>query len=345
MLEPVLLLISFLLAAVPAIAACRVVMALRVLDAPTEARKTQTAPVPTAGGAGFGLAAIFAVQWLSDWRPDYDVLAIETGGIAALMIGFYDDRFHLSAIVKLVLLMAVCIGLTVFGIRADVIEPWPGASLDLGMLSGAVGSLLWLFVLANAVNFMDGANGLSMGMAAIAAVGLCICSAVAGEFGLALVSAALSGALAGFLVWNIPGRLFAGDAGALFVGATLGAISLALVNVRPDWVFIPAIVMLPWLTDVLLTLIWRTRRRKPLFSAHRDHTYQIALKAGMKHWQVSLIHAVWALNAATVAVVAAMVGGYMPVIAFLVLLAISIWIHERVRREGERAGLVGADIA
>ncbi|MBI1360885.1 MAG: glycosyl transferase [Alphaproteobacteria bacterium] len=345
MLEPLLLLISFLLAAVPSIAACRVVMALRVLDGPTEPRKTQVVAVPTAGGVGFGLAAIFAVQWLSEWRPDFDVLAIEAGGVGALMIGFYDDRFHLAALVKLVLLVAVCAGLTAFGIRADAIEPWPGANLDLGVLGGAAGSLLWLLVLANAVNFMDGANGLSMGMAAIAAVGLCICSALAGEFGLALMAAALSGALAGFLVWNIPGRLFAGDAGALFSGVTLGAISLALVSARPDWVLIPAIAMLPWLTDVLLTLIWRARHRKPLFSAHRDHSYQIALKAGMKHWQVSLVHAVWALNAAIVAVVASMVGGYMPVIAFLALLGISIWIHQRVRREGERAGLVGADIA
>jgi UDP-N-acetylmuramyl pentapeptide phosphotransferase/UDP-N-acetylglucosamine-1-phosphate transferase len=196
----------------------------------------------------------------------------------------------------------------------------------------------------NAVNFMDGANGLSMGMAAIAAGGLSVCCAFTGAWDLALIGAALAGGLAGFLVWNAPGRLFAGDAGALFTGAVLAAISLALVRLRPDWLFVPPTLMLPWLTDVLLTVVWRAWRRKPLFSAHRDHVYQIAMKAGLKHWQVSLIHAASAFNAAIFAVVGAVGGGYAPLVVFLVLLAISVWVHIRVRRSGEKAGLVGAGI-
>jgi UDP-N-acetylmuramyl pentapeptide phosphotransferase/UDP-N-acetylglucosamine-1-phosphate transferase len=242
------------------------------------------------------------------------------------------------------LLLALCIGLVVFDIRVDVLEVRPGLALPLTLIGGGVGSVLWLLVMINAVNFMDGANGLSMGMAAIAAAGLSLCCAFAGAWDLALVAIALSGGTAGFLIWNVPGRLFAGDAGALFVGAMLGAISLALVRLRPDWLFVAPTLMLPWMTDVLLTLVWRTWRRKPLLSAHRDHVYQIAMKAGLKHWQVSLIHAVWALNAALFAGVGAVGGGYAPLVVFLVLLAINVWVHVKVRRSGERAGLVGAGI-
>jgi hypothetical protein len=108
--------------------------------------------------------------------------------------------------------------------------------------------------------------------------------------------------------------------------------------------FVPPTLMLPWLTDVLLTLVWRARHRKPLFSAHRDHVYQIAMKAGLKHWQVSLVHAVWALNAAILAIVGAAYGGWAPLAVFLVLLAVSAWVHVKVRRSGEKAGLVGARI-
>jgi UDP-N-acetylmuramyl pentapeptide phosphotransferase/UDP-N-acetylglucosamine-1-phosphate transferase len=346
MAEPLRLCLAFALAAIPAVALCRIVMALGVLDRPTEARKSEVhkTPVPTSGGIGFALAAIFAAQIFSGWRPDRTVMAIEAGGLAALLIGIYDDRFHLKAMVKMALLLAACIGLVWFDIRVDALVPRPGVVLPLTIVGGGVGSALWLVVVINAVNFMDGANGLSMGMAAIASAGLSACCAFANAWDLALVAAALSGGIAGFLAWNIPGKLFAGDAGALFAGAMLGAISLALVRLRPDWMFVPPTLMLPWLTDVLLTLVWRARHRKPLFSAHRDHVYQIAMKAGLKHWQVSLVHAVWALNAAILAIVGAAYGGWAPLAVFLVLLAVSAWVHVKVRRSGERAGLVGAEI-
>jgi UDP-N-acetylmuramyl pentapeptide phosphotransferase/UDP-N-acetylglucosamine-1-phosphate transferase len=346
MAEPFRLCLAFLAAAILAVAACRIVMALGVVDAPTEARKSEVhkVAVPTSGGLGFGLAAIFIIQWLTGWHADRTVMTLETGGIAGLLVGLYDDRFRLPATAKMALLLVVCVALAAFGIRVDVLEPRPGLVIPLTAIGGGVGSVLWLFVVINAVNFMDGANGLSMGMAAIASAGLSVCCAFTGAWDLALVAAALSGGLAGFLGWNVPGRLFAGDAGALFTGAMLAAISLALVRLRPDWLFVPPTLMLPWLTDVLLTVAWRARHRKPLFSAHRDHVYQIAMKAGLKHWQVSLIHAVWALNAVIFALVGAIGGGYAPLVVFLVLLAISAWVHIRVRRSGEKAGLVGAGI-
>jgi UDP-GlcNAc:undecaprenyl-phosphate/decaprenyl-phosphate GlcNAc-1-phosphate transferase len=338
--------LAFAVAAILAVAACRIVMMLGVVDKPTEARKREVhqIAVPTSGGLGFGLAAIFVSQWLTGWHAGRTLEAIEAGSVAGLLIGFYDDRFRLPALAKMALLLGLCVGLVLFDIRVDVLEPRPGVVLALSVVGGGIGSGLWLFVVINAVNFMDGANGLSMGMAAIAAAGLSVCCGFTGAWDLGLMAAAASGGLAGFLVWNAPGRLFAGDAGALFAGAMLGAISLALVRLRPDWLFVPPTLMLPWLTDVLLTVLWRAWRRKPLLSAHRDHVYQIAMKAGLKHWQVSLIHAVWALNAAIFALVGAVGGGYAPLVTFLVLLAISVWVHVKVRRSGERAGLVGAGI-
>ena len=346
MAEPLRLGLAFAFAAILAVAACRIVMMLGVVDRPTEARKSEVhkIAVPTSGGLGFALATLFVIQWLAGWQAHRTLEAIEAGGVAGLLVGFYDDRFALPALAKMALLFALCVGLILSDVRVDVLQPRPGVVLELSVVGGGIGSALWLFVVINAVNFMDGANGLSMGMAAIAAAGLSVCCAFTGAWDLGLIAAALSGSLAGFLVWNAPGRLFAGDAGALFAGAMLSAVSLALVRLRPDWLLVPPTLMLPWLTDVLLTLVWRAWRRKPLLSAHRDHVYQIAMKAGLKHWQVSLIHAVWALNAAIFAMVGAIGGGYAPAVAFLVLLAISVWVHIRVRRSGERAGLVGAGI-
>ena len=103
-------------------------------------------------------------------------------------------------------------------------------------------------------------------------------------------------------MWNVRGVLFVGDAGALLTGAILGGLALELVRLRPDLIFVPPILLLPYLSDVLLTLAWRTKHGKKLWVAHLDHTYQIAIKAGLKHTQVAGVHAVWTLNAAVVAV-------------------------------------------
>lgn len=341
------LLASSLSAALLGLLLCALVMRLGLKDAPTEARKIQAVPVPTAGGLGFAVAALAAAAGaavLSGLPISPVTLAVAGGALAAMTLGLADDRWTLPARSKLAAMLAICIAMAALGVRADVLAPWPGAMLALPVIVGAAGSMLWLVVVINAVNFMDGANGLAMGMSAIASIGLAVCASVAGAMDVALLAGAFASALAGFLVWNIPGRLFAGDAGALFSGAVLGGLSLLLVKLRPDWLLVPPILLLPFLTDVLLTLLWRAQRGKPLFTAHRDHAYQIAMKAGLKHWQVAAVHAVWSVNAAGIAVMAAIMGGHAPLVAFLGLLVASCWVHLRVRKSGETAGLVGANV-
>jgi UDP-GlcNAc:undecaprenyl-phosphate/decaprenyl-phosphate GlcNAc-1-phosphate transferase len=341
------LVILFVLSALPSALLCRVVITLRIVDAPTEARKLQKRPVPTAGGLAVALSAALAVATNAEvTHAGYPMpmLVAGVGSLGVLLIGLADDILKLRAIVKLGLIAAIALGMTMLNLRADVLGFWPGAVVELPLALAIAGSVLWLIVLINAVNFMDGANGLSMGMACIAALGLAACGIAIGAWHIALPSVALAGGLAGFLVWNVRGLLFVGDAGALFTGAMLGGLGLELVRLRPDLLFVPAILLLPFLSDVLLTLAWRTKHGKKLFVAHLDHAYQIAIKARLTHAQVSGVHAVWALNAAVVAMGATMVGGYAPVIAFVALLAISTWVHWRVRRAGVANGLVGADV-
>jgi UDP-GlcNAc:undecaprenyl-phosphate/decaprenyl-phosphate GlcNAc-1-phosphate transferase len=341
------MLIVFALAAVPSAILCRVVITLRIVDAPTEARKMQKLPVPTAGGLAVALSTALAIAThveLTNSDYHWPLIAIGGGALLVLAIGLADDVMKLRATIKLMLIALAAIAMATFGVRADAMEFWPGAGMELPLALAIAGSALWLIVVINAVNFMDGANGLSMGMACIAAAGLAVYGATIAAPHITLAGAALAGGLAGFLVWNITGKLFVGDAGALFTGAMLAALGLELVRLRPDLLFVPPILLLPFLSDVLLTLVWRGKHGKKLFVAHLDHTYQIALKAGLKHTQVAGVHAVWSLNAALVAIGATMLGGYTSLIAFIALLAISTWLHWRVRRAGVANGLVGVDI-
>lgn len=341
------ILILFALAAAPSVILCRVVITLRIVDSPTEARKKQPLPVPTSGGIAIALSTGLAVATDAEINGSgyhASLVVIAIGAISVLLLGLADDILKLRAVIKLIGIMGVAAAAALLGVRADVMGFWPDASIALPLGLAVAGSAFWLVVVINAVNFMDGANGLAMGMACIAAMGLATCGAIVGAPHILFACTALAGGLAGFLVWNVRGLLFAGDAGALFAGAMLGGFGLELARLRPDLIFVPPILLLPFLSDVLLTLAWRTKHGKKLFAAHLDHVYQIALKASLKHVHVAGIHAVWAFNAAVVAVAATMLGGYVPAIAFAALLLISTWVHWRVRKAGVANGLVGADI-
>jgi UDP-N-acetylmuramyl pentapeptide phosphotransferase/UDP-N-acetylglucosamine-1-phosphate transferase len=337
-----------LLALVLSVLLSRAVMTLGLKDAPTEARKIQTQPVPTSGGLGFAPAALMAAFIISAfvlWRAGPSVLAAALGSLPFLALGFLDDRLRLDSMTKLIAMVVFSLGLVLAGVSVELVIPAPGAVWPLPVAIAALGSVLWLVVVINAVNFMDGANGLSMGMGAIASLGLGVVAAMGGMWDVATLMIALSGALAGFLVWNVPGRLFAGDAGALFTGALLAGASLLIVKGRPDWLLAPPTILSPWLVDVLMTIVWRGAKGKAIFSAHRDHVYQIAMKAGLKHSQVSAIHAVWAANAAALGVMAALVRGWAPLAVFVALTVVSSIVHIRVRKSGEKRGLVGKDVA
>ena len=197
------------------------------------------------------LAAATHVELHGQQHYAYPMLVSATGALGMLAIGLADDLLELRAVVKLGLLAIVAVGMVTAGLQPGVLGFWPGASVELPLAVTVAGSFLWLVVVTNAVNFMDGANGLSMGMAFIAALGLAACGAVIGVEHITLASIALAGGLAGFLIWNVRGLLFAGDAGALFVGAMLGGLGLDLVQLRPDLLFVPAILLLPFLSDVL----------------------------------------------------------------------------------------------
>jgi UDP-GlcNAc:undecaprenyl-phosphate/decaprenyl-phosphate GlcNAc-1-phosphate transferase len=196
------------------------------------------------------------------------------------------------------------------------------------------------------VNFMDGANGIAMGTAAIILLGLAALFVPAAVFGsdrgIAGLSVAMcvSGvlALAGFLAWNLRGQLYAGDAGSLAIGGLIGGASVVYAQTGP--VLIPLTLCLPILIDVFMTLGWRALKRRPLMQAHRDHAYQLMLRAGASHGVVA--RRWWAMTTvclvAVLAVpVSALTGVYslpglpLGLITFVSLLmaGIALWVQQR----------------
>jgi len=322
---PILLSLAGAAIAFPlAYAACELTKRSGVMDAPDSHRKQQAAPVPRLGGMGivfaiaivFGLAAIGYEQVPgmaeSDWLPgDFSFILVALAIASMLcLIGAWDDIFGMTAKVKLALVGLVCIVAPLVGNTVPALDT-PFGSVTLPAITFA-GSALWLVVFTNAANFMDGSNGLSMGSLGIMFAGLGSAQAVvfAEPFppGLAVIIAAI----AGFLVHNMKGTLYAGDGGAFGLGGLFA--TLALISDLPVWTV--ATLALPFLADVLLTLIMRARHGDAWFDAHTDHAYQALRKTGWSHWEVAV--AWWALSAAcaVAAVIAASGGGALPFAVF-----------------------------
>jgi Fuc2NAc and GlcNAc transferase len=286
-----------------AFAGAGLVVACGPMDRPRP-RGSHSVPTTTSGGLAV-IAAVSVALWLAATLAPGDraetvrvALAVAFAGVLGLM-GAVDDLYDLGAKTKLVVQLLASLAFAASVAHADALPVGTGG-VPLGPMLGIAGSALWLVVVANAVNFMDGSDGLAAGSVAIAllALGLVALSGGAPVLGVAALAGAAG--FAGFLPWNLPiGRLFQGDAGSLFGGFLLAA--LALVGAQADgrgaaplWLVPTALT--PFLTDVLLTLLARAREKKVLFEAHREHCYQLWLVAtGRSHTALAL--RVWALTA------------------------------------------------
>lgn len=344
------------LAAVAALAAlvsavvCASLIGAGPIDAPNARRKAHRAPTPTSGGIGIAsgfAAALIALALAADvWQE-----AVSTQGTrlltsvaffsyAFLVIGFLDDARPLGPRLKTMLFLTITL-FAAYAIGPTHKLPFGFATLRFSYPGALIGSALWIFAMVNFTNFMDGANGLAMGMMAIGlsalgAIAILLGSPVAA--GLAFSSA---GAVLGFLIWNFPkGRLFAGDSGALFVGALAALCSLLVIRRTGLSPFVPALLFLPTIADAALTLVWRLSRKRSLLEGHSEHLYQIAMRAGWPHWCVSLLY--WLVTAAccAIGVAAALDASQMwPPIALVALALIFVAVASMVRGAAVKRGI------
>lgn len=284
-------------------ALCGLVILLGIRDEPDGIRKTQAAPVPNSGGVAILLTLVLSA-WLAGEAKLLTVFWIDNGtsivlaaALIAGAIGLLDDLTGLPATLKLVLLSGVAIGLAALGPRLDI----PGLPPLLAM----AGIALWLVITMNAVNFMDGSNGLAMGSGALMLLGAAMVlwrvpfgedrAGLETDLAFLCVTAVL--AILGFLAWNLPGRLYAGDSGSLGIGAFFGGVSIVVAQHTTIWT--AAILFLPFLVDVILTIFWRARLGHSVMTAHREHAYQLLRRLGWSHLTVALLW--WGFSAVCVA--------------------------------------------
>ncbi len=345
------------------------------------ARDVHVAPMPYMGGlamyagvvAGMALAHQLPVL-RSAFQYSLDPLGVLVGGGVIVLIGALDDRFDLDAWTKLAG-QVTCAGLLVlFGVQWNLIWlPWGGDGefgtvLQLDQNQGGLIVVLLVVTMVNAMNFVDGLDGLAAGIGLISAAAMCAFSlglltpdsdadsstAVLSAYPPALIAATLAGACLGFLPHNFqPARIFMGDSGSMFIGLMLaaastsasGRLSYAQLNgtdvlaLLAPVIVVAAVLFVPVL-DLLMAIVRRTRRGESPFSADKMHLHHRLLAIGHSQRRAVLLIYLWAGLLAFGAVALTLFETAAVVWIFVLGLLLAIAVSAIPRLKSRRKGVV-----
>lgn len=270
-----------------------------LFDHISSSRKVHTSRVPRLGGlaivAGFYaplLALILYPTGLGQtfWAEGPRAFAFLFGGLAIAALGLFDDIFGAGAVEKFFVQIAVALYLWWAGFRIEDIDLVGGAVVDLGWF-GVVFTVAWIVGVMNALNLIDGLDGLAAGIALISAV-TNFFVASGSEPLMCLWMAALAGALVAFLRFNFnPASIFMGDGGSLFLGYVLAvsAIRTSQKSSAAVSLLVPIVALALPIADTLLAMARRGIRGRPMFSGDKEHIHHRLLALGLSHRQVVLL--------------------------------------------------------
>jgi len=259
--------------------------------------------------------------------------AVLVGGLVIFLLGLIDDHKRLSATPKLLVQLAVAIGLAAVGIRVTVFLQ--------SELLGAVLTVLWIVGVTNAFNFMDNMDGLSAGVALIVAVIFLVVAVQSGQLFIAAALIPFVGALVGFLPFNYPpASIFMGDAGSLFVGYFLAVLSVLFTfysgptaSFRPF--ALPLIIFAVPIYDAVSVTLIRLREGRSPFSGDRRHLSHRLVELGLtERLAVAAIHLLTfgiGLAAVLLTLVHGRLGEVLLMLQTLVLLSLVVVIERAIR--------------
>jgi UDP-GlcNAc:undecaprenyl-phosphate GlcNAc-1-phosphate transferase len=280
--------------------AIRLARRLKAIDHAGSSRKVHKQPIPRLGGIAIvgaffvpivGLLLVDSAVGRMFYGDGLRPLALFLGGGLIAALGVYDDLKGANAKVKFAVQFAVAALVYALGYRIDSIANPFGDPIALGAL-GLPFTMLWVAGVINALNLVDGLDGLAGGTALLAVATTFVFAVLHGEPLIMLFTAALAGALVGFLRWNLnPAKIFMGDTGSMFLGFVLSTSAITAHEGSHTRVamLVPIVVLAFPITDTLLAMARRWARGAPLFAADRGHIHHRLLDLGLSHRQTVLV--------------------------------------------------------
>jgi len=273
---------------------------MRIVDRPGT-RKVHATAVPRIGGLAVVIAMLTVtvpvlllkgIPWeplrviQSHLRPlGTQVVALLAASVFICLVGLVDDILHLPARVKLLAQFAAALAVCAFGIRIGVVGFGPSLKAPLGFWSWPI-TIIWIVGITNAVNLIDGLDGLAAGISAIACGVIAVFAFHWGQVLMGVLMLGLLGSLTGFLFFNFnPAKIFLGDCGSMFLGffvATASVLS-AMKSATLVGLAMPALALGLPIFDTLFSMLRRLLERRSLFAPDRNHIHHRLIDMGLNH--------------------------------------------------------------
>ena len=328
----------------------RLAFKIGAVDVPRDNRRMHDHPIPRLGGLAIFLG--FLVSVLAYAEIDIEMQGILIGAVIIVVLGIADDIHSLPAKFKFVVQIIAALCAALHGVAIEVINNPNIFSDNEYWVLGGWGipiSVIWIVAITNAVNFIDGLDGLADGISTIGALTMLILALILGEHEISLVCGALVGACVGFLPYNLnPARIFMGDTGSTFLGFILACVSIqGLFKYYAVISFlVPFIILGLPIFDTASAIIRRLLKGQSPMVADRSHIHHKLIDMGLNQKQaVSTLYIVSGVLGLS-AVLLATSGGAKTALFILALVICAvvavraIWPHHPEQRpagEGDGA--------
>jgi UDP-GlcNAc:undecaprenyl-phosphate/decaprenyl-phosphate GlcNAc-1-phosphate transferase len=266
---------------------------LGIMDMPDEERKKHITPTPLTGGVAIYLS--FVATILLNFHFSVEVKAILVSSTLIFVIGLIDDRWGMPANLRLLAQLAASLLIVLFGVRVTFVPDLLG-----GVYVETLITILWFIGITNAMNFIDGMDGLAAGSAIIYSFFFGLTAFISKQGYMMLLSIAIAGSCMGFIIYNFrrgkPALIFLGDSGSTFLGFLLA--SFAILGNWGDSIIdivIPVLIMSVLIFDMTLTTILRIYKKEVKNFAEwvrytgRDHFHHRLASLGLTKSQSTMI--------------------------------------------------------
>ncbi|RWZ55046.1 undecaprenyl/decaprenyl-phosphate alpha-N-acetylglucosaminyl 1-phosphate transferase [Halobacillus fulvus] len=311
-------------------------MAVRIgaTDKPNQ-RKVHTNIMPRLGGLAIFIS--FAAGMLIFFPKSAFTWPVMIGATIIIITGVLDDMIELSPKLKMAGQLLAAGVVVLGGIQVEFINLPFGGTLEFGYLSIPI-TILWIVGITNAINLIDGLDGLAAGVSAIALLTISGIAITMGNVFVVFAGLMMLGATLGFLIYNFyPAKIFMGDTGALFLGFMISVLSLlGFKNVTLFSFIIPVIILGVPISDTLFAIVRRMIQRKPLSAPDKSHLHHCLLNLGYSHPEtVLIIYAVGALFslAAVIFSQATMFGALFVILCLVLMIELIVEITGLISKD------------
>ena len=303
------------------------------IDVPKDERRVHDHPIPRMGGLAIFLGFVLTVLLFVDLNTQ--VTGILLGAVIIAVMGAVDDIVSLNAWIKLAAQIVAAVVAIRCGVVFDAISNpnflSANTTIQIGWTSVPL-TVLWIIACTNAVNLIDGLDGLAVGVSAISSLTMLVVSLIVSEPVVSLLLAALSGACLGFMPYNLnPAKIFMGDVGSQLLGFVLATAStLGLFKFHAIITFlVPLLALALPLADTTFAFFRRILHGQSPFHADRGHLHHRLLAMGMSQKQaVAVMYGI----SAVLGLMAVLMTGDSPILrigclVFAFAISVTVWLY------------------